>query len=302
MSEAAFDLSVVIVTYNNQEDIAACLQALANEAGRVRTQLTLIDNRSQDGTTAIIREKVRDLCNEFAEFTFIENNANMGFTRALNQGLARARGRFVLILNPDTEIQAGCLQKLFPVLASEQRIGALAPQLLNEDGTVQPSCRRFPRRRDIFYEMICLSRLLKSSAEFNSWKMGDFDHRHARRVDQPQGAFLLTREDVLQTVGLWDEQFPMFFSDVDWCRRVYARGYEIYFKPEAKVIHKQGVSIFQRRPQMIWSSHRSFYRYFKKHGNKQTRYGIDEIAGALLLFTALARMAWACSLGRVFSK
>ncbi|RMF58121.1 MAG: glycosyltransferase family 2 protein, partial [Calditrichaeota bacterium] len=218
-----------------------------------------------------------------------------GFTRALNQGLARSRGEYILVLNPDTVLQPGCLTVLLGVLAERERVGVVAPQLLNPDGTVQPSCRRFPRYRDVLFEASGLSRAFSGSRVFNGWKMGDFDHTTGRGVDQPQGACLLFHRSVLTKVGLWDEGFPMFFSDVDWCRRVKHQGYEIWFEPTARVVHLQGRSIFQHRPRMIWSSHCSFYRYFKKYDGISPA---NVLVGAVLFFSAIVRVAWHALFGR----
>lgn len=301
-AETAIDISIVIVTFNNAHEISDCLNALFADLPGRRCQLIIVDNCSQDATGEIIRAKADDLLKQCLDFSFIENTFNCGFTHALNQGLKKVTGETVLILNPDTQIQPGCTKILSDLFAENDRVGVAAPQLLNSDGSIQPSCRRFPRRRDVFIEMTCLPRLFKTSKRLNYWKMGDFDHRTARVVEQPQGAFLLTRRDVLNKVGLWDERFPMFFSDVDWCKRVALHGYQIYFEPKAKVVHKQGISILQRRQSMIWSSHLSFYRYFQKYGRQKNVPGLNEMLRICLLVTAIIRILWYSSFGRFKSQ
>ena len=109
-------------------------------------------------------------------------------------------------------------------------------------------------------------------------------------MDQPQGACLLFRRHLLQEVGYWDESFPMFFSDVDWCLRVKQHGWQILFEPLAQVIHHKGSSVYQNRPSMIWSSHISFYRYLKKHHPNPI---INPLLGLLLIITAIFRSFWA---------
>ncbi|MFQ5676603.1 MAG: glycosyltransferase family 2 protein [bacterium] len=277
-------ISVVIVTYQSENHIAACLRSLLGELKNTDYQITIIDNHSFDGT--------RQRLNEFEEndaVYLLLNNQNLGFTRALNQGLATAEGEFILTLNPDTVLQPGCLQALVQSLRENPHVGVVAPQLLYADHSVQPSCRRFPKPRDILFNLTGLSNLFSKSRLFNGWKMGDFKHDSRRSVQQPQGAFLLFKRKILQDVGLWDESFPMFFSDVDWCKRVKEHGAEIVFEPVAKVIHSKGASVAMAPARMIWSSHRSFYRYFKKH--QQGRRFLNEILGAVLVVSAFIRMA-----------
>lgn len=284
--EQEVDLSIVIVTYNNENEIAVCLDSLLLETKPCNCQVIMVDNGSTDDTLNIVKSALFE--KECLEL--VANERNLGFTRGLNLGLKRSTGNLLLALNPDTVIQPMSLNTLVANLREGENVGVIAPQLLNADGTVQPSCRRFPRRRDVLFELCGLSYLFRQSKVFNRWKMGDFDHRHRRDVDQPQGACLLFKRQLLSEVGLWDESFPMFFSDVDWCRRVKSKGYDIVFEPAAKVVHLKGVSVRQNRPGMIWSSHYSFYRYFKKHANRFPI--LNEILGLTLLVTAPLRIIW----------
>ncbi|MCH9008039.1 glycosyltransferase family 2 protein [candidate division KSB1 bacterium] len=293
------DFSVVIVTFNSQGEIVPCLQSVRRELKGTSGEIILIDNCSNDRTSEVVRAAAGSLEAATIHFELILNKENVGFTKALNQGLRACRGRYILALNPDTELQPACLQAMRGCLTADERIGMVAPQLLNPDGSVQPSCRQFPRRPDVLVEISGLSRLFPNSARFNRWKMGGFEHDSRRFVDQPQGACLLFPRAILDSVGLWDERFPMFFSDVDWCRRVKASGFEILFEPAAKVVHRKGASVRCNRARMIWTSHRSFYHYFKKHENKFSF--VNEIFGAILLLTGIVR-AGAAMLSSGFSK
>lgn len=288
--EPNIDFSVVIVTYNNQTVIASCLNSLLLELHDFTFQILVIDNNSSDRTKKIVKQICIQCKSKDGELILIENKSNLGFTKAINQGLKICKGQYILTLNPDTEFKSASLIILKEVLQEDTKIGVVAPQLLYPDGTIQPSCRRFPRHRDVLFEIMCLSYIFRNSKIFNGWKMGDFDHQNSQKVDQPQGACLLFRQQVLKSVGYWDEKFPMFFSDVDWCRRVKNQGWEILFEPKAKVIHHRGVSILQRKPNMIWSSHHSFYKYFKKHNTDFKSFFLNEIFGGILFFSALIRI------------
>ncbi len=289
-------ITIIIVTFQNAEHIAACLQSLIEAEPVRRVFLFLIDNASTDGTNEIIRHAILNLPKMRFHAEFIANAENFGFTRAVNQGMARHRavcadrGGPVLFLNPDTILPPRSLAALLEKLYATPGAGVIAPQLVHEDGRIQTSCRRFPTQWDLFCELSGLSRLRPSSPRFNRWKMGDFDHRTAMEVDQPQGACLLARPEVVAQICPWDERFPIFFSDVDWCKRVREHGWKIRFEPSVQIIHVRGASVRQVRASAIWSSHVSFWQYLWKHENSWWEKSLNMILGPLLLVAAGARM------------
>lgn len=282
------DLSIIIVTYNHESEIKNCLLTLKNAIASFNAEIFLIDNHSADKTVSVIKNLQKNFDEKY-DWSIICNATNIGFTKAVNQGLVRSQGKFVLLLNPDTEIPSEIFQSLIQIFENNSDFGIVSPQFRNLDGTIQPSCRRSPRHRDVIYNALGLNWLFSNSKEFNYWKMGDFDHQTQREVEQPQGAFLLARREAVAQVGLLDEQFPMFFSDVDWCRRFIEKGWKILFVPGVQIIHHKGTSIFKNRIKMIWSSHRSFYHYFRKYYRGMVWSLINLITGKLLIFLALIR-------------
>jgi hypothetical protein len=290
-------IAIIIVTFQNAGEISACLKSLVKAAPGRQVHLFLIDNASTDRTPEIARDTIAELPHPRFVVEFIANTSNLGFTRAVNQGLqcyaAHCRDRHLplLFLNPDTILPESNLSALLEKLHSLPDTGVIAPQLVYHDGRIQPSCRRFPAHWDLFCELSGLSRLLPESHKFNRWKMADFDHREAIEVDQPQGACLLARPEVVAQVGPWDERFPLFFSDVDWCRRVWQHGWKIRFEPSVQVIHTQGASVQQVRPSAIWSSHRSFWRYLRKYERSGWERILNVILGGLLFGAAVVRIA-----------
>lgn len=250
-------LSTIIVTWNSQDHIRPCLDSLFSQGQEL--EVIAVDNGSQDSTLGILKAFG-------ANIQVIANMQNMGFARAVNQGLKQASGDYILLLNPDTVMTPGALETMTGFLAENPDIWALGPQLLNPDGSVQPSCRQFPDPMIIFYEFTGLSRLFPKSKTFGRWRMGYFDHLTPALVDQPMGACLMVRKKVLEEVGLLDEEnFPMFFNEVDWCLRISRTGGKLYFLPQAKVYHHHGVSTSRAKKAMIISSHQSLARYFSKH-------------------------------------
>jgi GT2 family glycosyltransferase len=289
-------VAIIIVTFQNAEQIADCLQSLSQAEPQRRVYLFLIDNASTDGTLEIINKTIAVLPRSRFHIELTTNARNVGFTRAVNQGLERcaevchAKNTPVLFLNPDTILPPTSLAALLEKLYAFSDSGVVAPQLVYADGRIQSSCRRFPRHGDLFCELFGLSRLFSASKFFNRWKMGDFDHDGAAEVEQPQGACLLARPEVVNQVGWWDERFPIFFSDVDWCQRVWEKGWKIRFDPSVRIIHAQGVSVRQVRAAAIWSSHVSFWRYLRKHENHWRGKLLNLISGPLLVIAALIRM------------
>ena len=294
------ELSAVVVTFESEEDIEACLGSLYRHAGSLQIEVVVVDNGSSDRTWRTVTEwREKNAGGPRFRVRALRNSENLGYTRAMNQALRLAAGGYVLFLNPDTRVEPGALQTLVEYLDRHPQVGVVAPQLRNPDGSIQPSCRRFPRRRDPLLEMTGLPRLLPGWRPLGRWKMADFGHDQERPVDQPQGACMLTRAEVLEAVGRLDGAFPMFFSDVDWCRRVQQAGWQIVFLPQARVIHRKGASVYQQRAAMIWSSHRSFYDYWRKYASKSVvDRALNTILGAALWKTAVIRVAVA----RVFAR
>lgn len=258
-------LSVVVVSWNVEKLLRRCLQTLDQEiadlskgGAKNAVEVFVVDNNSADGSVAMAAV-------EYPQFNLIANNSNLGFAIANNQAMKRSRGKYVLLLNPDTEIIPGALGKLIQFLDGTPEAGVVAPQLLNSDGSIQRSCREFPTFQGMLYELLGLSKMFPSHPIFGRYKMLEFDHSFAREVDQPEGACLLVRRSVIDAIGMLDEGFFMLFEEVDWCYRIKKAGWQIWFLPEAKVIHHYGQSIKQVKAKMILSSHRGLFRYWKKH-------------------------------------
>ncbi|MBL8084884.1 MAG: glycosyltransferase family 2 protein, partial [Candidatus Obscuribacter sp.] len=205
-------LSVVIVSWNTRDLLRACLVSLKEEIATMPNpadvEVFLVDNASADGSAKMAQE-------EHPWVHLIANSDNKGFAKANNQAFALAGGRFILLLNPDTEIKPGALSTLLAFFDNHPRAGIVAPQLLNTDGTVQRSCREFPTFVGMLYELIGLSRLFPANSsygkEFRRYKMLDWNHDDERQVDQPEGACLLVKREVLEKVGTLDEGFFMLF-------------------------------------------------------------------------------------------
>lgn len=252
-------VSIIIVSYNSENEIVNCINSLLPQFNNSDGEIIIIDNNSTDNTISLINNI------DSKSISIIRNIRNLGYTKANNQGIKNAKGDYMLLLNPDTIVPNSTIKNLLDEIKDNKNIGAIAPQLRLPDGRIQKSCRRFPRRRDIFYESVGLSKIFNDSKEFNYWKMGDFDHKNNSLVDQPAGAALLIPKIIIDEIGLLDEQFPMFFSDVDICKRIWAAGYNVQYTTNSFITHEGGTSVYRKRIKMIVSSHYSFWKYFNKY-------------------------------------
>lgn len=221
------DLSVCLVSYNTRALLERCLDALGREGA---DEMIVADNASQDGTPAMLAEKfprVRRFCN--AE--------NLDYTRAMNQCLRAARGAFVLLLNPDTEPQPGALRELQNALAQHPQWGAAGARLEFPDGSLQRTGNRFPTRAFLLFDALGLNARFPNNRVRRANVYAEWDRAREREVDALSGACLLVRRAALEQVGLLDERFTMYTEEVDWCKRMRARGWRVGFVPGARVVH-----------------------------------------------------------------
>ena len=277
------ELSIIIVSWNTKDLLRRCLNALETEIGGIDAEVFVVDNHTADDSAGMVAK-------EHPWVQLIANNANLGFAKANNQAMKIAQGSYILLLNPDTEVQPGSIHTLLKFLPDRRQAGIVAPQLLNSDGSIQRSCRAFPTFLNMLYELIGLSILFPSIQTFRAYKMLDWNHDDERQVDQPEGACLLLRRKVIEEVGMLDEGFFMLFEEVDWCYRIKKAGWQIWFTPKAKVVHHYGQSIKQVKVPMILSSHRGLYRFWHKH-YRDGRWYLDAIAYVGLMSLAYLRIA-----------
>ena len=250
------DLSIVIVSWNCRDELADCLASLAPDRHAVTVQTVVVDNASGDDTAAMVRRR-------FPDVTLIANDANRGFAAANNQGLAVATGRHLLFLNPDTVVGDRALQTLVGALDADATLGACGPRLLNTDGTVQTSVRRFPTFAALFHQYTPLRMLGLLKPAYRRYKSRDFDFRSAADVESLMGAALCVPRRVLDRVGPFDERFFVYFEEVDLCRRIRDAGHRCRFLPEAAVTHVGGVSAAKGPASLLLC--RSMFRYMRKH-------------------------------------
>lgn len=277
------DISIIIVTWNSENWIKRCLDSILATSGDLKMEIIVVDNFSKDKTQEILKPYG-------SQIKLIQNSSNLGYAKGCNQGLKIAQGNYILLLNPDTEITENSLKKMRDFMEKNPEAGALGPQLLDFEGQIQPSCRRFPNYKLLLWELSGLSRLFPKSKIFGAWKMGDFDFKSTREVEQPMGSALLIRKKVIDQIGLMDERFFLFYNDVDFCYRIKQAGWKIYFYPEAKIFHSKGASTGQVKIKKIIQSHRGHFFYLKKYHSSGLKAILLLPFGLGLLFSSLLRI------------
>jgi GT2 family glycosyltransferase len=282
---ARMDLSVILVSYRSREPLLACLRALRTDAtaAGVRLETVVVDNDSRDGTPAT-------LAAEFPEVRVIENRENVGYARAVNQGLGATAAPLALVLNPDCEVHAGALRALLDHAAAHPRTGLAGPRILNPDGTLEYSARSFPGPLTfLFNRYSLLTRLFPGNRFSRRYLLTDWDHASVREVDWVSGACMLARREAVGQVGGMDEAFFMFNEDVDWCRRMRSADWAVTYEPAAVVTHHIGASRARVATRVIWGRHLGMIHYFHKH--HPTNPLLSLLADALILLRALLMIA-----------
>ncbi len=252
-------LSIVILSWNTLELTRACLLSLRADTTRHSREVIVVDNGSADGSAEMVSR-------EFPEVLLIANPDNRLYAEGNNQGARRGTLSHVCLLNSDTEVKPGALDKLLEFLLEHREWGAVSPKLLNPDGTLQPACRRFPGFLDPFFEYTELERLPLLRWFPDRLNMRDFDHRESRDVDQPPGAcFVMSRDEYLALGGL-DPELSLFFNDVRICRQLWDAGRRIRFLAESEIVHHGGASTRKNYSghTLHFSNRRAYYR--KQHG------------------------------------
>src|SRR3989339_35384 len=259
------DLSVIILNWKVRELLRRCLASIFEQTAGLSFEVIVVDNNSGDGSAEMVRR-------EFPQVRLIENSSNVGFAAGNNPGIAAAKGEFILLLNPDTELRGNALFGMVRVMRDQPDLGVLGPRLLNPDGSLQESVRAFPGLVDQAMIMLKLHRLFPDCASLRRYLCADFDYSVTADVDQVMGAAFLTRRSVLDQIGSLDEDYFIWFEEVDFCRRVQMAGLRVGYTPEAEVVHHGGESFAQKMgpiKQRFWNT--SLRTYMRKHGNLLSR-------------------------------
>jgi len=271
------DISVVIVSWNVKDFLRKCLSSIYRFTEGLDFEVFVVDNNSSDNTAAMVKE-------EFPQVRLIANQENLGFSRANNLALNKCAGRYILFLNPDTELIENSLKMMAEFMGAHPEVTALGCKLVFPDGSLQHSSRYFPSPFTDLMENLYLDAIFPYSGFFNRYKMGFWSHDRMREIDVPYGACLLVRKETLDKIGFFDERFFMYYDEIDLCYRIKKARGKIYFVPDIKVVHYGNKSYKQAALQCDRWKLRSKLLFFEKHYGS---FGVAALIFGLVLNTII---------------
>jgi len=279
------DLSIIIVNWNTRQMLADCLESVYATANNLDYETWVVDNASRDGSTRMVRDR-------FPWVHLIENQENLGFARANNQAIEVSRGRYVVLLNSDTEVFPGALEMLVRFMDAHPQVGGCGPLLLNADGSLQESCYPMMTPRRVFWRLSFLDQL---------WPRATYDQRRwdrqtPRQVEAIKGACLVLRRTALVQVGDLDESYFMYSEEFDLCYRLAQADWQLWWVPQAVVTHYGGASSEQMAEEMYVQLYRSKVQFQRKFGGSHRARCLK-----CLLFVAYVPRLAIAALGRFFS-
>jgi len=253
------ELSVVIVSYNGRDYLQRCLRSLLEHAWGLEYEVVVVDNASQDGSADMVAE-------EFPSVRLLRRPTNAGLSIALNQGIRLSGGDMTVLLNPDVELRGNPFPAMARYLRDHPEVGILGPRILDDDGSLQLSCRRFPTFSVVFFNRYSLlTRLLPRNPISTRYLMTDFDHSGTAEVDWLSLACWMAPRRLFDEVGFLDEGYFLYNEDVDFCQRVHRAGRKVVYFPEVSVVHRIGGSTGTLPNRSVIERHRSMWRYYRRY-------------------------------------
>ncbi len=252
------DASIIVVSWNTRDILRDCLRSVYAETRDVSFEVIVIDNASSDGSADMVRR-------EFPQAVLVANPDNRGFAAANNQGIDRATGRYLLLLNPDTIVLEGAIDKAIAFADHQPEAAVVGCRVLNADRTLQRSCFKFPSALNLFLLATYLDRLFPRSRFFGRDRMTWWDSNDSRPVDVVSGCFMLVRREAIDQVGKLDESYFIYCEETDWCYRFGRAGWKVLYMPDAEIIHLGGSSSSQVRLPMRLQLSASILLFIKRH-------------------------------------
>jgi GT2 family glycosyltransferase/lipopolysaccharide/colanic/teichoic acid biosynthesis glycosyltransferase len=277
LEEELYDVSVIIVNYNVREFLRQSLLSLRKALVELSAEIFVVDNASTDGSGDMVRQ-------EFPEVQLIANRENLGFAAANNQALRQARGRLVVLLNPDTVVQEDTFVAIRDFMGTHPGTGMVGCKVLNPDGTLQLACRRsFPTPWIAFTRLSGLSRLFPRSRWFGRYNLTYLPEDETAEVEAISGSFMAVRREALAQVGMLDEAFFLYGEDLDWCFRMRQSGWKIYYFPGTQIVHFKGESAKQSGLDNLRLFYQAMGLFVRKHFRPDFSFSFSKRKSGLFL-------------------
>jgi hypothetical protein len=272
-------LSIIIVSWNVRKELVDCLRSIENNKPCCEFEIIVADNASSDGTVQAVQR-------EFTHATVIANRDNRGFSAANNQAIKIAKGEYLLLLNPDTIVHKNSFDNLIRVLDEKPDAGMGGPKLIDENGILCPSIGYVPTFRSTLYSKTFLRTLGIFRRHYKKLTAQNFNYDEQNQVEQLNGAALMVRRAVMDKIGNMDENFFLYYEDVDLCLRIRNAGFKIIYVPTATITHIGGMSSTQISAKKLVMLYKSMFVYLRKHKGsfKTTLFGLIFKPGVIIKY------------------
>lgn len=257
------DISVVIVNWNTRDYLLDCISSLKDQTKRAKLEIIVADNGSEDGSQDALKKAYPDV-------KLLENNENLGFSKANNIGIEASSGRYICLVNTDIIALDHCLDKMLAYADSHENVGMLGLRTVGRDGELRKNCRYFPTLGNAISDYFYLKYLFPGVEALEGRTMRHYRYDENRSVQVMSGCFLMVRREALDEVGLLDERFFFYGEDTDWCKRMYDKGWDRVFFTDATAIHFGGGSSRSYPVKYYLTMEKADLQYWQKHHNPIT--------------------------------
>lgn len=252
------DLSILICSWNTIDDLRLCLGSLESVRSEANFEVIVVDNNSADNSADMVDT-------EFPWVRLYRMAENLGFCGGNNFALTNRKAKNAMLLNSDTIVHQHAIERLVAFHKAHPEVGMIGPRLLNPDGSLQYSCRRFPNPVAALFRNTPIGKLFPNNKFTRDYLMQDWNHDQPRSVDWVSGAALFATGEVIEKVGHLDSSYFMFCEDVDWCWQCHEEGFDVMYVPDAVITHAIGRSTDKAPNRMIGRFHRSMFRFYAKN-------------------------------------
>ena len=258
-------LSIIIVSYNSVKYIDDCINSIIkyHEPKKNKSEIIVVDNASTDGSVDLVKNKYTDV-------KLILNKSNLGFSAANNIGIKLSQSEYVLLCNSDCEIFKDSINNLISFMDKHQSVGISGPKIINSDGTIQLSCRRFPSFFDAGMHSI-LEYIIPGNRFTRKYKLADVNRKKPFEVDWVSGSFMIIRRKAMLDTGLLDEKYFMYVEDIDLCYQMWKKGWQVYYNPYSRVLHHVGGSTHESKTTASIRMQKSIFHFYWKNYRKTYR-------------------------------
>ncbi|MBP1934778.1 GT2 family glycosyltransferase [Ammoniphilus resinae] len=254
------DLSIILVNYNTKALTLQAIGSVFKSKTNYNIETIVVDNGS---TEVGLFEETSSL---YPQVIYIQNEGNLGFSKANNIGIRRSKGRYILLLNSDTVVQENTFNIVIEYMDRNTSTGACGCKVVLQNGSLDKACKRgFPTPEASAYFMLGLHKLFPRVPKFNQYQLGHLKPDEEHEVDSLVGAFMVVRREAMEQVGLLDENFFMYGEDIDWCYRIKGAGWKIKYYPKTSILHLKGASSKKKPIKIIYEFHRAMWLFYNKH-------------------------------------